>query len=127
MLKYFVLLLDLLEIEEEKENLVAVAAILEKDPDKNYKFFHRLGFAFEAFLSLVRGEMAPEVFMKTGDVDGTTSILLEDADAVSFQALYRQWKTGDAIYIIDTLTWELLKMEGLQKDVDEKKISLYHC
>lgn|GEM_PF-268443 len=69
MLKYFALVVDLLEMEQYKDRYMSFAERMVPSLDFEYYFFHRHGFLFSGFLKLLRGEISPEVFAGIGDVE----------------------------------------------------------
>lgn len=78
MIKYFELVLDLLELEEKAELTELATALSEANQaGKTILIAHRYAFLLKAWLKLCSGVIEPEEFVLIGDIDSAFPLLQE--------------------------------------------------
>lgn len=78
MIKYFELVLDLLELEEKSELTEIATALSEANQERKAVLIaHRYAFLFKARLKLCSGAIEPEEFVLIGDVDSAFPLIEE--------------------------------------------------
>ena len=122
MIKYFELLLDLLDIEESKRaDYIAVANKIETMSESSKEFsslqcYHRHTFIFEWYQKLLNKEITVEEFTYIWDINSKISLDDKKQDSISF--LKSNPVLGnDALYIFDKIS------EGMI----EEKGNIYYC
>jgi len=103
-LKYFEIVMDLLEMEVDRKKYVEIATICEKNKDENFLFFHRHSFLFLAFLELVRGEIDLESFMVVWDIS-TKDKLISFSNSNDFLTLL------DDSNFLEDLDWDYIVLD----------------
>ena len=103
MIKYFELLLDLLEIED-KENYIKIANIIESNPWKKLEIYHQHAPIFLWYKSLISGNQSIEDFLKIWDINSDILYNSQIEDSVSF---FQKKKNIDdnTIYIFDSISY----------------------
>ena len=119
--KYFELVLDLLEIEEDKEELMLLAESLvnEEAAGNDIYFAYRYHFLFNAYLALVRWEIEPEEFVQIGDTLETFPIYhaKEDTTKACLERI-QQWNyPKETVIVLDENMWNHLLDQDEQKQV----------
>lgn len=136
MIKYFDLVLDLLNILLQPSYTLAAQAI-EATPEKKVVCFHPYGFIFSAFSNLVKENITMEEYMQTGDISSLQPLpSSNDTDGILFlQALSyasdKQIKMSyaDTIYIIDAQIghWKDFDAFVMQKKLHWAGSQLFVC
>ena len=102
MIKYFELLLDLLEITD-RESFVKMAKEIETNKDKSLKAYHQYFFIFEWYKKLLEWDIEPEEFLQLGDMWSSLRFDHDKPDSITF--LQSNPKLDkDTIYIFDSLS-----------------------
>ena len=110
--KYFNLLLDLLNIEQNT-NYSKILEIIQKNKDKKIFFYHQYAFIFEWYQKLLNQELSLEEFLQIGDIDSKFKIDSQKIDSISF--LQNKPKIDpNSIYIFDSLAqWILSEQKNI--------------
>ncbi len=108
--KYFDLLLDLLDIPQNK-NHFQILEIIEKNKNKQIYFYHQYGFIFQWYQDLLNKQISPEDFLQFWDIDSKIKIDLKKLDSIS---LLRSDFDLDknSIYIFDSLAEWIIAEQG---------------
>lgn len=101
MIKYFELLLDLLDINQ-KQNFIQIASIIESNKDKNIKIYHQYAFIFEWYQKLVNWVLSPEEFIQLWDIDSSIRFDINKPDSISYLKSNPEIEK-DSIYIFDSI------------------------
>jgi len=108
MIKYFELLLDLLEIEN-KDSYVDIAKVIESNKDKKLKAYHQYFFIFEWYKKLLEWNMELEEFLQLWDMWSSLRFDYNKPDSITF--LQSSPKLDrDTIYIFDSLSEGLVEL-----------------
>jgi len=101
MIKYFELLLDLLNIEDNW-SYVEIAKLIEKNKDKDLKVYHQYFFIFEWYRDLLDWKIDTEEFLKIWDIWSRVRFPDDKPDSIS---LLSSDFTPDknTMYIFDSL------------------------
>ena len=132
MIKYFEILLELLNIETS-ESFLSVASLIEQNPEKKLIVHHRLGFVFEWFWELIHDQISLEEFMALGDV--SSSRPLWEKDTFSSLELLQSPKALEKIeqgsmLILDEISFLMLskvEQEKVQEILEKKEVLLVWC
>ncbi len=116
-LKYFEVVLDLLNIEPKESYLAVAQLCIEKD-QYTLKCFHKHSFLFDAFGELVKWEISLDVFMSVGDVDSPRNLVM---DAIKYDT---PDITDALIYSLITSKDNKKNKENKEKQEDQKKLSI---
>lgn len=100
-LKYFELVIQLLELEINNDDYLEIAKYIEENSKKNYVFLHRHAFLFQAYLDLIGWKIDVETFVKTGDIESTTSLYKED-----FAIEKLEW-IKNSVVVLDRPVWNI--------------------
>ncbi len=124
MIKYFELVLDLLELEEKTELTELATALSEANQaGKTVLIAHRYAFLLKAWLKLCSGAIEPEEFVLIGDVDSAFP-LIEEGQETSQELVkkLKDWILPEQdLIIVDTLAWKLF----LTTDEQEKILACF--
>lgn len=107
---YFVLLLDLLEIQDTAPYLALAKAIEDAPANAKIRFAHRANFILKAYLDLLKGEIAPEEFILLGDVESAVP-LWQEGQETSEQLIKNllNWEfPAEDVLILDEASWQLM-------------------
>lgn len=121
--KYFELVLDLLEIEEDKEELMLLAKSLAKENAEwnDIYFAYRYHFLFNAYLALVRWDIEPEEFVQVGDT--LEKFPIYHSKEASTKACLERLQQGDypkeTVIVLD----ESMRNHFLDQDEQEQILS----
>lgn len=120
MIKYFELVLDLLELEEKAELTELATALSEANQaGKTILIAHRYAFLLKAWLKLCSGAIEPEEFVLIGDVDSAFPLIEEGQE--NSQDLIKKLKDGllpeQDLIIVDELAWKLFLTTDEQKKI----------
>ncbi len=119
MLKYFSLVLDLLEITSKAEYLL-VAEEIEKNVNVNLNCYHRYWFLFMAFKDFLQKEISLEDFIQIWDVDSSKKIYslkkMNSKEFLDWIINKTELIDKNSLYVIDELSWKLSesKIKGLK-------------
>jgi len=123
MLKYFSLVLDLLEIEPKSEYLCVAEKIVENIDSKLF-CYHRHRFLFVAFKELLEEEISLEEFIQIWDVDSSKKIydpkIMNSVDFLDWVKNKIEILDKESLYIVDKLSWEL-------GEVDIDGVEILYC
>ncbi len=116
MQKYFDLLLELLQPEdddfiiEEKKELSATAKKLEERWDKNLKIAHKVWFIFEAYENLLNEKITLDEFLATWDITSKKNISKPSESSIQILDWIIQWKNNDkdTLFILDSISFGIL-------------------
>lgn len=112
MKKYFTLLLNLLEIQNQ-DCFDQVLEIIEKHKTKKIHFYHQYGFLLQWYLSLLQEKISLEDFLKIWDIDSPFSIDIQKKDSISFLRSNPKLISSE-IYIFDSLAqWIIAKQNNV--------------
>lgn len=115
MIKYFELLLDLLDIEKTQEYL-QVADVIEKNIEKDICVYHQYSFLFLWYHKLLKNEISVEDFLQLWDFQSKIGFDERKMDSISFL----KWNPSlenNSIYIFD---W-------LAKGIISNQENVYYC
>ena len=85
MIKYFELLLDLLDIEESsRAGYITIANIIESKKYSNIKCYHRYGFIFQWYKNLLDEDMTIDEFTNLGDFKSKIFADTKKQDSISY-------------------------------------------
>ena len=102
MIKYFELLLDLLEITE-KDAYLKIANIIESNKAKKIEIYHQYPFIFQWYHQLLNWELQVEDFLQLWDFQSKIKFDPQKQDSITF--LKSNPKLDDeTIYIFDSLS-----------------------
>ena len=112
MIKYFELLLDLLEISD-KDLYIEIAKIIEKNTDKKLQVYHQYFFIFEWYRDLLDWKLSTEEFLQLWDIDSKLRFDSEKLDSISYLQTNPDFN-NDTIYIFDSLSdWIIQARENV--------------
>ncbi len=128
MLKYFDLLLDLLEINTDidKEKYRSIAKYILEHKEKKYLILHRYRFVFEAFLDLVSWNIDLEKFLQTGDLYSNIPLYKKD-DSYPFDLKKSFHGVQNGVIILDELVWNMSSHDDLQALVKDNQLVVLSC
>lgn len=126
MLKYFSLLIDLLELENA-DKYIAVAEKIEKNPQLKLAVYHKIGFIFIWFQKLVNQEIQIEEFVSLWDLnskkltnDNIDSIIFSKALKYSFGHGLFISEYKDSLIILDEFVKSRFEIEMKNKEFSSK-------
>ena len=133
MQKYFDLLLELLQPEEdnfmieEKKKLSASAKKIEERWDKNLKIAHKLWFIFEIYDDLLTGKITLDEFLATWDITSKKNISWNQESSIEVLSWIIQWKnkTENTLYILDSISF--VNLAKNDKEFIQNRAKEYNC
>lgn len=112
MIKYFELQLELLEIQK-KEDCIKIAKIIEKDPKRNFEFYHQYAFLFEWYKKLINWEISEDEFTTLWDFHSQSLFDIQKKDSISFLKSNPNLDSN-TIYVLDSLAqWIVEESENI--------------
>ena len=138
MQKYFDLLLELLQPEdddfvmEEKKKLSATAKKLEEWWDKNLKIAHKVWFIFEAYEDLLNEKITLDEFLATWDVTSERNISKPSKSSIDVLNWIIEWRNNDenTVFILDSISFVSLAKkdkETIQNRAKDHNCELVFC
>lgn len=114
MIKYFQLLLDLLEVDEAKRDLYTdIAKKIEFIPDSNLICYHRYAFVFEWYQKLIKWEITEDEFTQLWDFKSQSLLDIQKKDSISFLKSNPNLDSN-TLYIFDALAkWIVEESENI--------------
>lgn len=130
MLKYFSLLVDLLELKNI-DNYTSVAEKIEKNPKSKLHVYHKLGFIFLWFQKLVNQEIQIDEFVSLWDLN-SEKLDTTRLDSITFSKALKysldHWlfaqEYNDSIIILDEFVKSNFEKEMKNKEFSSK---VYFC
>ena len=116
MQKYFDLLLELLQPEdddfviEEKKKLSATAKKIEERWNKNLKIAHKVWFIFEAYEDLLNEKITLDEFLATWDITSERNISKISESSIQVLNWIIEWRNDDenTLFILDSISFASL-------------------
>jgi len=107
-IEYFASLVELLNLDVDRDAYINVAKQLEKMKDRDVFIYHRYSFIFEAFLDLLLWKIEIEDFMKVWDI--LSDRIIFDENSIDSEKFLKSIIDGnllkdDAIYLVDKLSY----------------------
>lgn len=102
MIKYFELLLDLLEIAE-KDNYLKVAQIIESNKSKKIEVYHQYPFIFLWYHKLLNEELQVEEFLQLWDFQSKIKYDTTKPDSITFLKSNPDIDS-ETIYVFDSIS-----------------------
>lgn len=138
MQKYFDLLLELLQPEDddfvmgEKKKLSATAKKLEERWNKNLKIAHKVWFIFEAYEDLLNEKITLDEFLATWDITSERNISKPSSSSIEVLNWIIEWKNEDenTLFILDSISFASLAKkdkETVQNRAKDHNCELVFC
>jgi hypothetical protein len=119
MIKYFELLLDLLDVENnDRTSYIVIANKIELIWEEVTSFsdlqcYHQYAFIFEWYKKLVSKEISEDEFTKLGDFNSQSLLDIQKKDSISFLKLNSNLDSK-TMYVFDSLAqWIVEKSENI--------------
>ncbi len=115
MIKYFELLLELLDIQN-KETYKEIEKIIEKNPKVKFEFYHQHAFVFEWYHQLINWEISEDEFTQLWDFQSKIKLNPNKLDSISFLKSNPKLDS-ESVYIFDSLA----------KGLVEESANIFYC
>ena len=133
MQKYFDLLLELLQPEDddfvmgEKKKLSATAKKLEERWDKNLKIAHKVWFIFEAYEDLLNEKITLDEFLATWDITSERNISKPSKSSIEVLNWIIEWENNDenTLFILDSISFACLAKKD--KETIQNRAKYHNC
>ena len=138
MQKYFDLLLELLQPEdddfviEEKKKLSASAKKLEERWNKDLKIAHKVWFVFEAYEDLLNEKITLDDFLATWDITSERNISKPSESSIKILDWIIEWQNNNenTLFILDSISFASLakkEKETVQNRAKDNNCELVFC
>jgi len=115
MKKEFNMLLELLNLDVDKEQYLHVFLMMEKNLNKDFYCVHKHSFLWNACWKFLRGEIELADWLQLGDVDSQQKLYDSDSESsMSFVKSVVDWTTvidEKRLYLVDKLTFDFYDKE----------------
>lgn len=133
MQKYFDLLLELLQPEDddfvmgEKKKLSATAKKLGERWDKNLKIAHKVWFIFEAYEDLLNEKITLDEFLATWDITSERNISKPSKSSIEVLNWIIEWENNDenTLFILDSISFAALAKKD--KETIQNRAKNHNC